>query len=207
VQACLDSVVAEAGGLDILINNAGYGLVGSVEESTLDEARAQMDTNFFGVVRIVKACLPLMRSQRSGRILNISSIAGLTAIPFWSHYCASKYALEGFTESLRYEVRPWNIQVSLIEPGDIASGMEDVMAGKLMPEYDEARKRLSASTEKSLSAAPPPEIVARLVLRVLKKPRMRRRYRVGPDSIMVGLIPLAPSGWVEFVVRKLFDQP
>ena len=207
VQECVQSVLGQAGRLDILINSAAYGLIGAVEETSLQEARAQMETNFFGVVRMVKACLPIMRRQKGGRILNISSLAGLTAIPFWPYYCASKYALEGFTESLRYEVRPWDIQVALIEPGDIASGMKDVMVGEFLGEYHAARERLLVATRKAIAKAPPPDVVARLVLRVLKSRRMRRRYRVGPDSVSVGFIPFAPDRLVEFVMRKLFDQP
>jgi NAD(P)-dependent dehydrogenase (short-subunit alcohol dehydrogenase family) len=207
VQQCVQSVLAKAGRLDVLINNAAYGLVGAAEETTLEEARSQMETNFFGVVRMVKACLPIMRRQKGGRILNISSLAGLTAIPFWPYYCASKFALEGFTEALRYEVRPWNIEVALIEPGDIASGMKDVMAGALLHEYDIARERLITATQESIATAPPPDVVARRVLRVLRSSRLRRRYRVGPDSFTVGLIPFAPDRLVEFVMRKLFNQP
>jgi NAD(P)-dependent dehydrogenase (short-subunit alcohol dehydrogenase family) len=182
-------------------------LIGAVEETTLEEARAQMETNFFGAVRMVKACLPVMRGQKGGRILNVSSLAGLTAIPFWPYYCASKYALEGFTESLRYEVRPWDIDVALIEPGDIASGMEDIMARDLLSDYNAARERLLTAARQAVAKAPPPEVVARLVLRILKSRRLSRRYRVGPDSVTVGFIPFAPDRLVEFVMRKLYGQP
>src|SRR5262245_29150488 len=116
VKACVDAVLTRAGRLDVLINNAGHEMAGAVEELSLDESKAEFETNFFGVVRLVKAVLPIMRRQKQGRIINVSSLSGRTSIPFLGIYSASKFALEGYTEALRHEVKPFNIHVSLAEP-------------------------------------------------------------------------------------------
>jgi short-subunit dehydrogenase len=116
VRACVEQVVAKAGRLDVLVNNAGYSLTGAAEETSVEEAKAQLETNFFGAVRMVNAVLPGMRKAEAGKIINISSLAGSTAIPYSGFYSASKFALEGYSESLWYEVRPFGISVSLVEP-------------------------------------------------------------------------------------------
>ncbi|MCY1013953.1 SDR family NAD(P)-dependent oxidoreductase [Nannocystis pusilla] len=118
VAACVDAVMQRAGRIDVLVNNAGYTLAGAVEETAIDEAKAQFDTNFFGMARMVRAVLPVMRAQGGGRIVNVSSLAGLVGVPFHAHYSASKFAVEGLSEGLRQEVRRFGIHVSLIEPGD-----------------------------------------------------------------------------------------
>ena len=126
-----------------LINNAGYELAGALEELSSEEARAQFETNFFGVVRMVNAVLPHMRQQRRGHIINVSSLTGLTAIPFLGIYSASKFALEGYTEALRQEVKPFNIQVSLTEAGFLRTPMMNhrQVGARRMTEYDPWRQR------------------------------------------------------------------
>ncbi len=118
----VERILREAGRIDVLVNNAGFGVAGAIEDTTVEEARAQLETNFLGTHRLCRAVLPGMREQRSGRIVNIGSLAGLVSIPFQAFYCATKYAVEAYTEALRMEVRPFGIHVSLIEPGDFATG-------------------------------------------------------------------------------------
>src|SRR6266542_2008131 len=117
VRACVDRVLTQAGGIDVLVNNAGYSLMGAAEETSVTEAKAQLETNFFGVVRMVNAVLPAMRKAHKGKVINIGSLAGITAIPFGAFYTASKFAIEGYTEALWHELRPLGINVSVIEPG------------------------------------------------------------------------------------------
>src|SRR6185369_16991468 len=123
VAACVAAVTARAGRLDLLVNNAGFEQAGALEELSLEEVRGQFETNFFGVVRMVKEVLPIMRGQRSGRIINVSSLTGLAATPFMGIYSTSKFALEGYTEALRHEVRPLGIHVSQVEPGFLRTPM------------------------------------------------------------------------------------
>ncbi len=122
VDAAIGLVLACEGRIDAVVNNAGFGIAGAAELTTMDEAREQFETNFFGTVRVCRAVLPVMRQQGSGRILNVSSIAGQIGIPFQAFYSASKFAIEGFTEALRMEVAPFGIAVVLIEPGDFRTG-------------------------------------------------------------------------------------
>jgi NAD(P)-dependent dehydrogenase (short-subunit alcohol dehydrogenase family) len=119
VRACIDTVLQRAGRIDVLVSNAGYLLSGAVEEATIAEAKAQFETNFFGAFRVIKAVLPTMRAQGAGRVINVTSLAGVVPLPFWGFYNASKFALEGLTETLRYELQPFGIRVSAIEAGSI----------------------------------------------------------------------------------------
>jgi NAD(P)-dependent dehydrogenase (short-subunit alcohol dehydrogenase family) len=122
VDAAVGVVVACEGRIDAVVNNAGFGVAGAAELTTIEEAREQFETNFFGTVRVCRAVLPVMRQQGSGRILNVSSIAGRIGIPFQAFYSASKFAIEGFSEALRMEVAPFGVKVVLIEPGDFRTG-------------------------------------------------------------------------------------
>src|SRR5262249_29501711 len=115
VRSCVKAVLDKAGRIDVLINNAAYELSGALEETSLEEAKAQFDTNFFGVVRMVSAVLPSMRERRHGRIINVGSFSGVSAIPFMGMYSASKFALEGYSDALRMEVAPFDIHVSITE--------------------------------------------------------------------------------------------
>lgn len=117
VQAAVQSLLAQAGRIDLLVNNAGYVQYGAIEESSVADAQAQLDTNLFGVIRMLKAVLPVMRQQGSERILNISSVVGHVTAPYGGLYATSKFALEGLSEALSEEVRPFGVSVSLIEPG------------------------------------------------------------------------------------------
>ena len=123
VKQAVQAIWEHEGRLDVVVNNAGIALVGAVEDTSLEEAQAEFDTNFFGVLRVCRAVLPLMRQQRSGCIINISSIAATIGIPFQSVYSASKAALEALTELLRMEVQPYGIRVVLVQPGDIDTGI------------------------------------------------------------------------------------
>ena len=143
VAACMKAVTNESGRIDVLVNNAAYELAGALEETSIKEAKDQFETNFFGVVRMVKAVLPLMRQQREGQIINVSSLSGLSSIPFMGFYSASKFAVEGYTEALRLELQPFNIHVSLTEAGFLKTPMmnkRQVSAAQLK-EYELRRQR------------------------------------------------------------------
>ena len=122
VMAAVAHVLGDAGRIDAVVNNAGLGYAGALEDTAVEEARRQFETNLFGVHRVCRAVLPHMRERRTGHIVNMSSLGGLVTVPFQGMYCASKYALEAYTQALRMEVRPFGIQVAMIEPGDFATG-------------------------------------------------------------------------------------
>ena len=180
VRACVERV----GKIDVLVNNAGYSLMGSAEETSLDEAKAQLETNFFGVVRMVKAVLPGMRKAGAGKIITIGSLAGITAIPFGAFYTASKFALEGYTEALWHELRPFGIHVTLIEPGFIATpiGERTQIAAAPLSAYDGVRQRATHALDQHVKDGISPDVVAQRVLRVIQSRSPTLRYRVGTDA-------------------------
>ncbi len=205
VNDCVDAVLKRSGCLDILINNAGYSLVGPIEETSLEEAKAQFETNFFGVVRTVKRVLPIMRKQAGGQIINIGSGAGLTPLPFVGFYSASKFALEGYTEALRHEVKPFRITVSLVEPGYIKSNLRQnqQLATGQISDYDPWRKWVSGARPKWEERLPEPTLVAKCVLRIVGSKSPKLRYRIGKESAQAfWLRRLLPESFFERGVRR-----
>lgn len=207
-KSCVDAVLARARRLDVLVNNAGFVLSGAVEETSVDEAKQQFETNFFGVARMVQAVLPTMREARSGRILNIGSLAGLLAIPYNAYYAATKFALEGYSEALWFEVEPFGIAVSLIEPGFVRTPISQATrySAQSIPAYDGPRDRALAVLERSIPAGIAPEVVAETVLRAAQTRNPRLRYRVGTDAQWLPrLKSAAPWAVVAAGVRRTFE--
>jgi len=209
VRACVDTLLGRAGRLNVLVNNAGYMLGGAVEEVTIEEARAQFETNFFGTMRTVKAVLPLMRQQRSGTIINISSLAGLVpGPPFCGMYSASKFALEAYTEHLWREVKPFGIHVSLVEPGSIKTKLTSNRqeAAERLGDYDRWRRRALEATRRLEENAPEPTLVADAVLSIIESESPKLRYKVGKDATWLPrLRQILPGSMFEKQLRKTFD--
>ena len=203
VKALFDKV----GRLDVLIDNAGYALTGAAEETTLAEAKAQFETNFFGAVRVVNAALPAMRTARAGKIIIIGSLAGLTAIPFSAFYSATKFALEGYAEALWHELRPFGIDVTLVEPGFVRTRLGEasqVAAGPL-PVYAAAEERVLRAIGGAVSRGIAPERVAARVLRIAHTDQPRLRYRVGTDAMWLPRLKhVAPWSVFAAGVRRTF---
>ena len=208
VRACVEAVSSRAGHIDVLINNAGYELAGALEELTAEDTRAQFETNFFGVIRMVSAVLPLMRRQRSGHIINVGSLAGVSSIPFLGIYCASKFALEGYTEALRHEVKPFNIQVSLTEAGFLKTPMMNhrQIAVNRITEYDPWRQRALDAIRADEEKAPGSEVVAETLLEIISSKTPRLRYPIGQQAKSVTrLRRFLPAGLFEQGVRRTFS--
>ncbi|MFI5052461.1 MAG: SDR family oxidoreductase [Acidimicrobiales bacterium] len=191
VEAGVAAVVAEYGRLDAVVANAGWGLAGAVERTPTADAKAQLETNFFGVVRVVKAALPVMREHGGGRIVIMSSIGGVIGIPFQAFYCASKFALEGYAEALAYEVEPYNVHVTLVEPGNFKTGF--TASRRKVPlephqAYAVAEARAIAVMEKDEVTGADPLDVAKAVERVLDLRRPPRRISVGKWDERIGVI-------------------
>jgi short-subunit dehydrogenase len=182
VRRCVDQVLSEGGGrIDVLVNNAGYALIGAAEETSIAEAKEQFETNFFGVARVTNAVLPAMRQAKTGKIVTIGSLAGLMAIPFNAYYSATKFALEAYIEALWYELRPFGISVSLIEPGFVRTAISHAsrVPSKTLSEYDEVRSRFGAAMRRAVKDGLAPELVAQAVLRAAQGQAPQLRYRVG----------------------------
>ncbi|WP_199243008.1 SDR family oxidoreductase [Vitiosangium sp. GDMCC 1.1324] len=183
VLRAVATVLEEQGHIDVVVNNAGYALAGPIEETSLEEARHQLDTNFFGVLRVCKAVLPSMRARGSGLIVNVSSLGGVVGLPFQGLYSASKFALEGLTESLRQEVASFGIQVTSLQPGDVRTPITEnrVRALQCGPDspYRGAFETALGIIEKEERAGAAPELVARQVLSLMERKQVGVRYAVG----------------------------
>jgi NAD(P)-dependent dehydrogenase (short-subunit alcohol dehydrogenase family) len=192
VASGLAGVVAEHGRLGAVVTCAGWGLAGAVEETPLAEARQQLETNFWGTVRLVQGALPIMRRQGGGRVVLMSSIGGVVGIPFQAFYTASKFALEGYGEALAYEVAPFGIEVTLVEPGNVRSGFtaarrEVPPAGGDAP-YADAVARAVGKMAADEAGGVDPDDVAAVVQRVLEARRPPRRASVGNLDERAGII-------------------
>ena len=206
VQACVEELLHKAGRIDALVNNAGYLLSGAIEEATMEEARAQLETNFFGVARMVKAVLPAMRRARSGHIVTISSLAGLVPVPFWGFYNASKFAVEGYMETLRHELKPFGIRVAMVEPGVIHTPFYENPQAKAMPEYGPWRDRALKTVGQFAEKAPGPGVVAEVVARLIASRNPPLRNRVTREaSVFPFLRWLLPASAFEAGTRRGFN--
>jgi NAD(P)-dependent dehydrogenase (short-subunit alcohol dehydrogenase family) len=208
VKEAIHWVVEEARRLDVVVNNAGFGYGGAVEDTSVEEAKELFETNFFGVLRVCRAVLPTMRAQGRGLIVNVSSIGGLMGLPYQGLYCASKFAVEGLTESLRMEVAAFGIDVVLLEPGDIATSFTDhrrhVAASQTHATYQQQYATTLAQIEEDERHGAPPDVVARTLLRIVRQRRRRPRYLTGPfyEKVAVRLKYLLPDRLFEQVLMK-----
>jgi NAD(P)-dependent dehydrogenase (short-subunit alcohol dehydrogenase family) len=191
VRSGVTAVLERKGGIDALVAAAGWGLAGAVESSSVQEAKAQIETNFWGCVRVVQQVLPAMRQQGGGRILLVSSIGGAIGIPFQAFYSASKFALEGFGESLAYEVAPFGIEVTLVQPGNVKTDFTDSrrMASAAHDDqvYGQAAAKAISRMERDERNGVPADQAAAVVEKVLEARRPPRRVSVGKAGERAGL--------------------
>jgi len=196
---CVEILRAKTKTIDVLVNNAGIGICGSAEETSTEQAYRQFETNFWGAVKMTKAILPVMRAQHAGNIITIGSLAGLIGVPFQSYYSASKHALEGFFKSLKLEVAPFNIKISMVEPGfyktNLHHGFE--YAEPTIGDYDCQRNQALQVLSNSIDHAATPGPVARVILKIINSQEPAFNYRVGKNT------KLAP--FLQFLNFKLYE--
>lgn len=207
VRSCVQTVLDRTGRIDGLVNNAGYALIGSAEETSLLEAMALFDTNFFGALRMIQAVLPGMRELGSGRIVNIGSVVGFLPSPYMSIYAASKHALEGYAESLDHEVRQFGIRVCVVEPGFTRTDLDrnGRSAGRRLASYDAERERVREAVRESIAGGDDPARVAAVVREALVSRSPRPRYPAGRQARMLALVKkLAPAQMLDRGTRKQF---
>jgi NAD(P)-dependent dehydrogenase (short-subunit alcohol dehydrogenase family) len=210
VQAGVDYIVAEAGRIDVVVCNAGFGLAGSVEDCTVDEVRQQFETNFFGTWRVCRTVLPRLRQKAGRHLVIVSSLAGLMGVPYQAAYSASKFALEGMAEALRMEVRPWGLNVVLVEPGDFRTGFTrsrvKARGADMHSDYAETFARALSVMERDEQNGPAPEKVAALVEKIIRHPNPRLRYTVGPMLQRLGALlkRILPGRVFEWLMRQTY---
>ncbi|OUM06051.1 short-chain dehydrogenase/reductase [Pseudomonas syringae] len=210
VRTLVSTVLAQTGRIDLLVNNAGIGLLGGAEEFSIPQVQALFDVNLFGVIRMTNAVLPSMRQRGEGRIINIGSILGLVPAPYSSHYSAAKHALEGYSESLDHEVRAFNVRVSVIEPAFVRTVFDQngIEPDSRLKEYDQARVGFKALLADVMPTADLPDVVAAVVLKAASDARPKRRYTAGKAARQISMLRrFAPAGLFDKNLRKQFRLP
>ncbi len=210
VQAAVGEVLSQAGRIDLLVNNAGVGLVAGAEESSVEQAKSLFDVNLFGVFRMTKAVLPTMRRQGSGRIVNISSVLGLIPAPFMALYAASKHALEGYSESLDHEIRGSGVRVVLVEPYYTRTSFDGnvYQADQQLDVYKSARTNAEGVVRDEMKAADTPELVARAVVKASTDTNPHPRYAAGRRARQVSLLRrFVPGSAFDKSLRKQMRLP
>ena len=201
IDKMVADVLAQTGRIDIVVNNAGLGLVGAAEESSFDQIHALFEVNVYGAMRVINAVLPSMKHQRAGRIINVSSVLGLLPAPYMAYYSATKHAVEGYSESLDHELRAFNIRVALVEPAYTRTSMESnaLDPDAKLPEYDQPRSQMFALNIEKIAEGDDPMVVAETVLRAATDAKPRRRYPAGKTAKQLSLLR-------RFVPAALFDK-
>jgi NAD(P)-dependent dehydrogenase (short-subunit alcohol dehydrogenase family) len=209
VQAALRAILDREGRLDAVINNAGVGFAGAAEETPVEEARVVWETNFLGAVRVCQQALPSLRAS-GGCVVNISSLGGIVALPFQAMYSASKFALEGYTEALRAEVRECGVRVVLVEPGDFRTGFTArrrvATASAESSPYRAAFARALPIIERNEQQGSDPALLARRIERILCDPAPRLRHRVGTrlELLLMKIRDWLPAGGAEWAMRRYY---
>lgn len=210
-QKVINSIVEKEGRLDVLINNAGYHLTGACLENSLEELQSQMELNFFGAVHMIRASLPIFLRQKSGNIINMSSLGGLLSLPFTSAYNASKFALEGYTEALRLELLPLGIYVSNLEPGYVNSGTIEQSIGApqiSMKPFSKYREILHKKMESESFNGSSKHTIAKTIEGILKDKKPSFRYKIGGMSKFLPVLQrILPDRSFEKNVLRSFGLP
>ncbi len=210
VKAGIKQIVSAEGGIDVVVNNAGMGIGGSIELATAEEIGLQMETNFMGCVHVCQAVLPVMREQGNGRIINLSSIGGVMGLPYQGFYSASKFAIEGFSEALAAEVRGFGISVVMVEPGDFAThftasrrNSEQTVKSAA---YGESFARSLSLIEKEENGGLEPIVLAKKIEKIIKARRPRLRYVVAnfEQKLSVVLKSIVPGNWFVGILRGFY---
>jgi short-subunit dehydrogenase len=210
-ENAVNQIIQEQGRLDILINNAGFHMTGAAQENSLEEVQEQINLNFYGVVNMVQTCLPIFVKQKSGKIISISSLGGLLSLPFNSAYNASKFALEGYTESLRIELLPLGIYVSNLVPAYVNTGTTDMSVGhpkKSLPIFEKHRTSLHYKMETDVTKGTSMQTLANLVESICNRKKPKFRYKISSLSyVMPFFKSILPQKYFEKLVLKILALP
>lgn len=214
IIACVKEIIAREGRIDVLINNAGYGYFGAIEDIPMSDAKHQFEVNIFGLARMTQEVLPYMRKQHSGRIVNLASVAGHVTLAFGAWYNATKYALEAFSDALRMEVKPFGIDVVIIEPGAIRTDWGIIAADHLRDSskdgaYEQTATRMAEGLRKLYLSNMPtdPGVISRKIARAAVCRRPRTRYLTGRGAkLMVFLHTVLPTRWWDAIVVRAMTK-
>ena len=211
IKVTINAAIADFKQIDVIVNNAGYGAIGIFEKASKEQVQKQFDTNLFGVMNVIRQILPYFRSRKSGTIVNISSMGGQITFPIYSLYHGTKWALEGFSESLLFEVSQFNIKIKLVEPGAIKTDFYDrsqeLFSKEGLTEYDGYEKVTFANSQNAGATAPGPEVVAKVIFRAANSSSFKLRYPVGGQApILLFLRRILPNSWFFAMVRMVVEK-
>lgn len=206
VERVVKQAVADLGRIDAVLNNAGYGAVGVFEASTEEQIKRQFDTNVFGTMNVIQSVLPYFRRNGAGTIINVTSVGGKVTFPLYSLYHGSKWALEGFSESLHYELKPLGIQVKMIEPGviktDFYSRSQELIHDEALSEYEPYVWTVWRNMQKAGNKGASPDTVAKAIYRAATDGKRKLRYAVGsPAPWLLPIRKLLPDSWFFSIIR------
>jgi NAD(P)-dependent dehydrogenase (short-subunit alcohol dehydrogenase family) len=205
IQNAIAATLAKFGRIDCVVNNAGYGLVGAFEATTAADVERQFNTNVFGLMSVIREILPLFRQQSEGTVINLSSVGGQVTFPFYSCYHSTKWAVEGFSESLQFELRPFNIKVKLVEPGPIKTEFydrsQDLAKKDGLTAYDSLLARTFPRLQSAGANAPGPEVVARTIFLAATDNSWKMRYPVNASQLL-WLRKLTPEWLFRLIVGR-----
>lgn len=210
VALVIAEVLRRNGRIDLLVNNAGFGLIAGAEESSIEQAKSVFDVNVFGVMRMTNHVLPVMRQQGNGRVINISSVVGFMPAPYYAIYGATKHAIEGYSQTLDHEVRGFGIRIISIEPSFTRTSFESNLVAPDQPLaiYDSARKAIINTSRQQVEKGDQPEVVAQVVLKAAHATKPRLRYPAGPAARQLAFMrKLVPEGIFNSILRKQFKLP
>ncbi|MFZ4549164.1 MAG: SDR family oxidoreductase [Bacteroidales bacterium] len=211
IKKAITDTLEAFGNIDVIVNNAGYGTVGVFEAAEKQQIQRQFDTNVFGVMNVIREILPYFREKKQGCIINVTSVAGFITFPCYSIYHATKFALEGFTESLQFELRPFNIKVKNIAPGaiktDFYTRSQDVFKKEGLTAYDKYTDITYKTTQNVGVNAPGPEIIAKTIYKAATANNNRLRYPAGMQAqIVLTLKKIIPYSWIQGIVRRVVES-
>ncbi len=204
IQTAVNQIIDKEGRIDVLINNAGFGIAGALEDTSIGKAKEQFDTNFFGTVRLIKSVLPIMHKQDSGLIINISSIGGLIGLPYQSMYSASKFSIEGLTESLYKELHSTKINITMVEPGDFKTGFTEKRETSKNANQSEAFQNTLRIIENDENSGQNPIMIGKLLNKIINKINPRLRYTVGAfDQKLASFLKrILPNRLFDWIIMK-----
>ena len=207
IKLAIAETIQIFGGIDVVFNNAGYALVGAFEAMTQEQIKKQFDTNVFGVMNVTRAILPYFREKKNGTIITTSSMGGLITFPLYSSYHGTKWAIEGFMESLHYELKPFNIKIKNIEPGAIKTDFENAIEFVTSDVYKSYVPKVHQNMLDSYKNAPTAEVVAQKVFQAANDSSFRLRYPVGGQSPLLLLLRrILPNSWFFAIVRTVVEK-
>lgn len=209
IQSAIDEGIQRFNRIDALVNNAGYYLIGPFETATSEQIERQINTNLIGLIETTKAIIPHFRKQESGTIINISSIAGVTTVPMQTLYHATKWGVEGFSESLQYELRPFSIKVKIIEPGvintDFYGRSMTIMGNPKIKEYDAYSNKVISNLIRNGKKGSSPQGVAETIYKAANDNRNKMRYPTGKSKNLVVLRKVLPYRLFSFLIRNAME--